>query len=178
MNRNLISAAFDDHMQAERAIGELRRAGVPDGSISVIARHGAETVATSGAGDADRREIDDKGSGTAKGLGVGAGVGAVAGLAGLLIPGVGPFIAAGAVAETLGIVGSAVATSAAVGAAAGGLTGALMKYGVHEDEARYYDRRINEGGVFVGVDADHAGLRPEAVRHILYAAGGRSADAV
>lgn len=176
MNKNIISAAFDDRIQAERAVADLRSAGVPDRAISVIARHGDETVARTGAGDADRHNIDDKGSGTAKGLGVGAGVGAVAGLAALLIPGVGPFFAAGAVAETLGLVGSSVVTSAAVGAAAGGLTGALMKYGVSEEEARHYDRRINEGAVFVGVDTDHAGVAPQTVRDMLYAAGGRSAS--
>lgn len=177
MTRNLVSAAFDDRLQAERAIADLRSAGVPDRAISVIARHGDETVATTGAGDADRHDVDDKGSGTAKGLGVGAGVGAVAGLAALFIPGVGPFIAAGAVAETLGVIGSAAATSAAVGAAAGGLTGALIDYGVSEEEARHYDRRINEGAVFVGVDIDHAGVAPQTVRDVLYAAGGRSAGA-
>ena len=177
MKRHIISATFDHRAQAARAIDDLRKAGVPDKSISIIAKQGDETVATDGSGDDDIRDADHKGSGTAKGLGIGAGVGAVAGFTALLIPGVGPFIAAGAVAETLGLIGSAVATSAAVGAVAGGLTGALVKYGVSEDDARHYERRIDGGAPFVGVDADNAGVAPRAVQEILQSAQGRSARA-
>lgn len=173
------SAIFRNRAEAGEAIERLRAAGVDQRHISVLQRdHDGEGRHDH---DGDRHvhhdHTDNKGSGAAKGAGIGAGVGAVAGLAALAIPGVGPFLALGAVAETLGIVGSAAATSAVVGAAAGGIAGALMKYGVGEEEARYYDKRIHEGGVWVGVEMRDSAADPLAVRRILEHAGGERAEA-
>jgi len=100
----------------------------------------------------------------------------VLGFAALLIPGVGPFIAAGALAQTLGVAGGAIATGALVGTAAGGLVGALTDHGVSDDDARYYEPRIKSGGTFVSVDTANAGLSGDAARDILHNAGGHSAS--
>ena len=165
MAKRIASAVFDNHPDAERAVTDLRSAGIPDRHISMLRR------------DEDHPEhADTKASGAAKGAGVGAGVGAVAGLAALAIPGVGPFLAMGAVAEAIGVIGSAAATSAVVGAAAGGIAGALMHYGVSEEEARYYDERLREGGTWVGVDTSDPAIDHDAVEQILYKAGGHSAS--
>ena len=40
MNDNLVSAVFDNHADAERAVSQLRNAGVQDSSISLIAQRG------------------------------------------------------------------------------------------------------------------------------------------
>ena len=77
-------------------------------------------------------------------------------------------IAASAVPE-------AAAIGAAVGATAGGISGLLSKEGVDDDDAEYYEGRINEGGYFVGVHADRAGTSIEEAREILYRNGGHSA---
>ena len=173
MDRRIVSAVFDSRSQAERALNELRAAGVGEAAISVLQKGDKEVH---GAHDRDDHDhTDSKGSGAAKGAAIGGGVGALAGLAALAIPGVGPFLALGAVAETLGVVGSAAATSAVVGAAAGGIAGALMKYGVDEEDARYYDKRVSDGGIWVGVDTSHTSADPIVIDRILHEAGGESA---
>ena len=118
MNRKVVSAVFDTRAQAARAVDELRDAGINERNISVLHQDGEKHRDNGHHDHGDH--ADTKASGAAKGAGIGAGVGAIAGLTALAIPGVGPFLALGAVAETLGIIGSAAVTSAAVGAAAGG----------------------------------------------------------
>lgn len=178
MTSNITSAVFENRTQAERAVNELRNAGIPDADISIIAFHDGETQETDGGGHEthNHNDHDNKASGAAKGLLAGGGVGAVAGLAALAIPGVGPFIAAGAIAETLGVVGSAAAVSGAVGAAAGGLTGALVDYGISRDHAEHYEQRIKDGAVFVGVAAPGPESEQRAIRAVLHAAGGESPE--
>lgn len=171
MNKVIASAVFDTHAQAERAVTELRAAGVSDRSISVV--HKTSDGAVKGA-EHEKHEHDTKASGAGKGAAIGAGVGALAGLGALAIPGVGPFIALGAMAEAIGLIGSAAVTSGIVGAAAGGLSGALMNYGVDEEDARYYERRLNEGGYWVGVDSTETKLDRSALERILHTAGGTS----
>lgn len=173
MSRNVATAIFETRVQAETAIDGLRAHGISESAISVISKKDEAFERDHADHGGDRHEhTDTKASGAGKGVAVGAGAGAIAGLAALAIPGVGPFIAAGAVAETLGAVGSAVATSAAVGGAIGGLTGALMKYGVDEEDARYYDEHLQRGGYWVGVDLDETRADRNDVENILYRSGG------
>ena len=39
MNQSIVSAVFDSRTEAERAVDDLRAAGVRDESISIIAQH-------------------------------------------------------------------------------------------------------------------------------------------
>ncbi len=179
MRRNIAAAVFDDCDHAEKAIHELREAGVPDDAISVVQLHKDDDDRES-EGDEHVRTVDtgdDKASGTAKGAATGAAVGAIAGIGALLIPGIGPFIAGGALAQAIGTAGSAAVASGAVGAAAGGLTGALIDYGFDREHAEYYEKRIREGGVLVAVDTSENPSAHAPTRGILRAAGGVSADA-
>jgi hypothetical protein len=170
MTRSIISTVFDSRAEAERAVSRLREAGVSESAISIVAqRDGDSTVTTT---TADGVHDDHK---VAKGLGVGAGVGALFGLAALAIPGVGPFIAAGALANAFGAAGGAIAAGAIVGGTAGGLTSALTSHGVSAEDASYYEERIGRGGVFVSVDTANAGIDPQTAEDILYEAGGHSA---
>jgi hypothetical protein len=77
---------------------------------------------------------------------VGGVIGLLAGVGALVIPGVGPIIAAGALASTL--------TGAGVGAAAGGLIGALAGMGIPDEDAKHFDRGFQEGGVLVTVQTE------------------------
>ncbi len=168
MRDNLVSAVFDNQSEAERAVSQLRNAGVQDSSISVIAqREGDDAVTTDGSGDEVAKDV----IGTAA---LGAGAGTLLGIAALAIPGVGPLIAAGAIAS-VAIPGAAL-TGAAIGAAAGGLAGLLKDHGVNDDDAGYYEERINSGGVFVSVDANDGTLDRQAAENILYSAGGHSSS--
>lgn len=177
MKNQIAAAVFDSRDEAARAVTELRKAGVPDQAISVISLHDEEPGDEDGHVRKIEEHHDNKATGALKGLVTGGAVGAIAGLGALAIPGVGPFIAAGAIAESLGAVGSAAAVSGAVGAAAGGLTGALVDYGVSREHAEHYGRRIREGAVFVGVETRGSERDYNAVRAVLRAAGGESADA-
>jgi len=171
MNDNLISAVFDSHSEAEAAARELRQAGVRDSALSVIARRQEES---GDYGDADTHEAKEKGEGALKGAIGGAGVGALLGIAALAIPGVGPLAAAGAIASSA--IPEAAAIGAGAGALTGGLTGLLAKHGVSEEDASYYEDRINSGGVFLSVNITEAGLRAGEVRDILGRNGGHSAS--
>ena len=173
MHDNIVSAVFDNHSEAEAAVRALRHGGVPDGALSVIARHeqGGET---GDYGQASQHEAKEKGEGMVKGALGGAGVGALLGLAALAIPGVGPLAAAGAIAG--GAIPEAAAIGAGAGALTGGLTGLLTKHGVSEEDAGYYEKRIHEGGVFVSVDTRVGGIEADEAREILYRNGGHSAS--
>jgi uncharacterized membrane protein len=170
MNQNLVSAVFDDRAEAERAVSELRSAGVRDSHISIVAKHDGKASTSDGGGNVT---ADDTG-GLVKGLVGGAGVGALLGIAALAIPGVGPLAAAGAIAASAVPEGAAI--GAAVGATAGGLSGLLRKHGVSEEDATYYENSINGGGTFVSVDTSDAGIDSERARDILYRAGGHSSS--
>ena len=171
MNEKIVSAVFDSHSEAETAVRELRQAGVSDSALSVIARRDEDG---GDYGDANTHEVKEKGEGMLKGALGGAGVGALLGIAALAIPGVGPLAAAGAIAASA--IPEAAAIGAGAGALAGGLTGMLTKHGVSDEDARYYEGRINEGGVFVSVDTSEAGIDANAAQDILYRYGGHSSS--
>ena len=88
----------------------------------------------------------------------------------------GPFVAGGAIAQTLGATGSALAVSGAVGAAAGGLAGALVDYGIERADAEYFERRIREGDIFLSVDTRGRSDLHGPVKGILRVAGGRTSE--
>ena len=167
------TAVFDNRAEAERAINDLRQAGISDDAISVIANSdhvdGDSTIAGQDTADNTGSAVADVAGKAA----AGAGVGALLGVAALAIPGVGPLIATGAIAQAA--IGGAAVTGTAVGAAAGGLAGLLTDHGVHEDDAKYYDDRVNNhGGILVAVDHDTAGTAGASAEDILYRSGGHS----
>ena len=169
MNQRIASAVFDSREEAERALAELRSSGIPDDAISIIGK--------SERGDGSGIDDDDDGgankSGAVKGAIGGAAAGTLLGVAALAIPGVGPLAAAGAIAA--GAIPEAAAIGAGVGATLGGISGLLSKEGVDDDDAEYYEGRINQGGYFVGVHADRSGGSIDQARDILYRNGGHSA---
>ena len=112
MNENLVSAVFDNRAEAERAVSQLRSAGVNDSAISLIAQQDGKNTETDGSGAEAATDVIGK-------TALGAGAGTLLGIAALAIPGVGPLVAAGAIASAA-IPGAAL-TGAAIGAAAGGL---------------------------------------------------------
>ena len=160
------SAIFDSHAEAERAVSELRMAGVKDTDLSIIAHHGGTTTATSGEGEI----TDEHHRNVLRGILGGGALGAGLGVAALAIPGVGPLAAAGAIAA------SAVPEAMAIGAGVGALTGTfnevLTKHGVSEDDANYYGSRMKNGGVVVTVGGSD--ISGERAREVLYRNGGHN----
>jgi hypothetical protein len=157
--RNTVVAVFDERDDAEDAINALRDAGFRAEDIGIVARNRDE------AGVLAEDTGAQAGKGAAGGALAGGAIGGVAGwlvgIGALAIPGVGPIIAAGPLAAAL--------TGAAIGAAGGGLIGALTGAGVPEEEARWYDERVQAGGWLVTVQAPG---RFEEARSILHEFGG------
>jgi hypothetical protein len=174
MNQRIASAVFDSRDEAQRAIEELRSAGVRESAISVVGQQG-EMSAHEGTGDGDHdSDAGEKTEGFIGKTAAGAGIGALLGVAALAIPGVGPLAAAGAIAS--GAIPGAALAGTAAGAVAGGLTSLLTDHGVSDDDAGYYEEHINRGGIFVSVDTDDAGVSGDTAREILHRAGGHSAS--
>ena len=172
MSQNVISAVFDDRADAERAVQELRSAGISVDAVSIVGRpdEGSSSAHSSADDDGDGHS---KGSVAAGVLGGGV-VGAILGVAALAIPGVGPLAAAGAIAA------SAVPTGAAIGAAVGATGGALAKmlsdHDVDREDADYYEQHIERGGTFVSVDTRIASGQADTAREILSRNGGHNAS--
>jgi hypothetical protein len=168
MNTNLASAIFDSHTEAERAVSDLRAAGIPDQALSVLTQQG--DVTTTAAGDG---EITDESHGSVlRGILGGGALGAGLGVAALAIPGVGPLVAAGAIAASA--VPGAMAIGAAAGAVAGTLNETLAKHGIDEADAGYYGDRLGSGGVLVSVDTSAGSVSAETASDILYRNGGHN----
>ena len=170
---------FDSREEAERALSELRSAGISESAISIVGRSDEHSGGSTNLGRDDNnlgdRDSDSEAkSDVVKGAAIGTGTGALLGIAALAIPGVGPLAAAGAIAA------SAIPTGAAIGAgaglAAGSIAGLLSDHGVDEEDSRYYEDRINQGGYFVAVHADQAGGSFERAHEILQRNGGHSAS--
>jgi len=142
--RSTVVGVFEDRQAADRAVTELKRAGFRDDQIGVAMRHteGATGTTKTSGGDTYAEEGGVAGILTGLGLGALAGLGVLSGV----IPVVGPAIAAG----TLGVILS----NAAAGAAVAGLTGALIGYGIPEEEAKYYHSEFEAGRTIVTVTAD------------------------
>jgi hypothetical protein len=152
-----LTRLFDTYADAERAITELERLGVPHSDISIVghkndAAHDGRTY-----DDA----ADDAGKGASAGGVLGAAGGLLAGLGLLAIPGLGPVVAAGWLASTA--VGAVV--GAVAGGAVGGIVGALTHAGVNEDDANVYAEGVRRGGTLVSVKTGDSHV--EAARTVL-----------
>ena len=133
-----ISGVFQSRKDAERAVDELRKAGIPDNRIGLVTpgADGNELEAGLPVTDTERPGMG-KAMGAAVGGAMGAAGGATLGLAAasLAVPGIGPLLAFGMVgAALLGVVG------ATAGAAVGDEVEEQLGEGVpHEDISLYED---------------------------------------
>ncbi|NHC37386.1 general stress protein [Scytonema millei] len=144
---------FRSRREAENALNALRDSGFSTDRVSVLAKDADRNEEIAGVGVQDRNDMKDRGDNESpEGAGIGAvtgtalgGVGGLlVGLEALIIPGVGPFLAAGTVATTL--------AGAGIGAAAGAIVGALTGLGIPEEDAKAYDKRISQGDYLVMIE--------------------------
>jgi uncharacterized protein (TIGR02271 family) len=164
-DRTTVIGIFEDRTQAQRAIGDLKRAGFTEKDIGVTTR---DSESKEGKITHDTGKETHAAQGAVAGVAAGAGVGALWGLGILagVLPAIGPAIAGGTLAANL--------SSAAAGAATAGIAGALIGLGIPEEEAKYYDQEFRAGRTLVTVEA--RGRQAEALS-ILQQAGGRMMDA-
>ena len=170
MSGGQVSAVFDNQDEAQRAVEQLRSAGVEDAKLSLIAQSGRTTTTTAGDGEI----VDEDHGSILRGILGGGALGAGLGIAALAIPGVGPLVAAGAIASSA--IPGAMALGAGIGAAAGTLNEVLNSHGVSEEDSAYFGDRLQQGGVFVSVDTSQGGVDASRAREILHSCGGHNAS--
>ncbi len=161
-----VTAAFNSHDQADYAIAALRRRGVADSNLSIVAKRVEDVDVT------NRKPEATAGERVAKGAITGVGVGTLFGLAAALIPGVGPFIAAGPLAAALGATGGLAAAGAVVGGTSGALAGAMAKANFTKDEVEFYGPLVERGDVLITVETDD--VSKERLAYELNELGGRT----
>ena len=138
---------FEDNDQAERALRELKEKGYRE--ISILGNEKGERRGRGG----DAQSSTHLNNGTMTGGAIGGLAGLALGAGALFIPGIGPILAMGPLAATLG------------GAVTGGVTGALVDYGIPEDRSSFYESKVKEGNTVMVVKADER--KTDEIAHIM-----------
>lgn len=165
-DREVVAGLFRDREHAAAAIRTLRDRGFVPEEIGAAMRDRSEQGEL--IGDSATRAAGGAASGAAGGGVLGGVIGMLVGAGVLAIPGVGPVVAGGILASTLGVVGGTAAAGAGIGAATGGILGALIGMGIPHEDARYFERGVREGGTLVTVLATN---RMDEAREALKAHG-------
>lgn len=171
----LVVGLFVGPYNAGQALTALREAGFAADQVSVVAKNTdarGELVEQTEMGEPQDRRAD-----TLVGALTGSALGGAIGLGALFIPGVGPVIAAGALAATFGgaaigaLVGGEIGEAEERGIAGAGLAETLESHGVPADEAAAYEGRVHHNDILVAVQTvgDEA---TSAVQQIIITAGG------
>jgi len=151
---NAVIGVFESKARADKAVADLKAAGFDEDKIGMIYRDAEGKTVKTGAADETYAE-----EGAAAGAVAGAAGGALVG-AGILagvIPVIGPVLALG----TLGTI----LVNAAGGAAIIGLTGALIGWGIPEEDAEFYENEVKSGRYLVTVEANGRALEAREVMH-------------
>ena len=161
MSKNTaVFGIYPDRAAVEEGVEHLRRAGFRSTDISVLF---PENMGTKDfAHEKNTKAPEGATSGAVAGGIAGGVLGWLTGMGALVIPGLGPFLAAGPIVAAL-------AGAGAVGTL-GGIIGALAGMGVPEYEARRYEGRIREGGILLSVHCDSADWVPRA-KQVLVSTG-------
>jgi hypothetical protein len=134
-----IAGFFRTRIEGETAYNKLLASGLAPDQVSFVAgdTRGHQTPAIGpieGTGAESEMPQD---------AALGSVIGLAAGLVLMVIPGVGPFLAAGPLAAAMGGI--------AAGAAVGGIVGLLKDQGVSQEEAEFYEEGVRRGGSLVTV---------------------------
>lgn len=142
---------FTNSSDLERAIEELKAAGLPMSQVSVIAPASAQVDPIASYKAQERTNIGAIAGGT-----VGGTIGLILGLGtAAVVPIVGPIALLGVAATTL----ATTLTSGVIGATVGGLAGALINYGIPSEQAKIYSDRIDRGDYFIIIEAIETDIR-------------------
>lgn len=156
---------FKTRSQVDAAVGALEAAGFRNSDISVLFADGDQTKTF--AHERHTKAPEGAAAGAGTGLAIGGALGWLVGVGALVIPGIGPIIAAGPIMAAL--------AGAGIGSAVGGVTGALVGLGVPEYEAKRYETFVTEGGILMSVHVDDGKWRDKA-KAIIERAGATDVD--
>jgi hypothetical protein len=142
----LVLALYPSPSAATAGARAAHAAGVPHDRISVVSRNHDEDTALAAQMDATPGvELEDSRPAGRLGELSGYVLAAIA----LVLPGIGPIVAAGPLSAGLG---------EAAGHAAGGLAATLTANGVDEDRALAFQNAVKEGAVLIAVHTDPPGV--------------------
>lgn len=158
---NATVGIFDTRSAADKAIADLKADGFRDEDISLVWKEKGQTHHTDGAGETSKEKGAALGGTVGAATGAAAGAAVTAGLISGVIPVIGPVVA-------MGVLGTALLNAAGT-AAAVGLAGALVGWGVTEDDAKYYEGQVAAGRYLVTVNC---GNRAEKTTRIYNRNGG------
>jgi rhodanese-related sulfurtransferase len=150
--REAVVGVFRDRTEASNAIEALKEAGFPIDDISILL---PDTERVRAGDDTSNTDFGSAGPAVAGGV-LGGAAGWLVGIGSFVIPGVGPFIGAGALLASV--------AGAAIGASIGALASGLVQMGVPEEEARWYEQEAHSGRTLVTV---RAGQRSAEARALL-----------
>ena len=139
---------YSTRVAVERATEELSGAGFSAADISVLMPRNLDGSNDMGT-EASTKAPEGAVTGVATGGAIGGALGALLGAGLLVIPGVGPFLAAGPILAGLAGLGA--------GSVVGGIAGALIGMGLPEYEAKRYEGHVQNGGILMSVHCDTAG---------------------
>lgn len=144
MSNTSVYGLYKDRSGIEETVDALKRSGFRNTDISVLfpENQGSKDFAVDKGTKAPEGAVTGGGSGAV----VGGALGWLVGAGLLVIPGLGPFLAAGPLMAAL--------AGAGVGGAVGGIAGALVGMGLPEYEAKRYEGRIKGGGILLSVHCD------------------------
>jgi uncharacterized protein (TIGR02271 family) len=151
---NAVVGVFETKARAEQAIEDLKAAGFDDDKIGMVYRGTDGEMVKTGAADetyAEEGAVAGAVAGAAGGALVGAGI--IAGV----IPVIGPVLAIG----TLGTV----LLNAAGGAVIAGIAGALIGWGIPEEDAEFYENEVKSGRYLVTVEANGRAVEAREALH-------------
>jgi hypothetical protein len=151
--------------ELEGAVAALHEAGFSGDEVGVLAHEEVwQEVMEREKGSS---MVETAEAGALGGTAVGGLVGLLAGAGALVVPGIGPLLAAGAWASVLG----ATVAGAGIGAAYGGLMGALVGREVAEEYEEIYRDGLQHGGALLVV-RQAAPERIEVARRVMLEANG------
>lgn len=130
----------------EIGVDELKSGGFRNTDISVLFPESSGT--RDFAHEKNTKAPEGAATGGGTGVILGGTLGWLMGIGALVIPGVGPFIAAGPVMAAL--------AGAGVAGTVGGIAGALIGMGIPEYEAKRYEGRVKDGGILLSIHSENA----------------------
>ena len=146
-NDKVLVGIFETENEAINVIRRLKETGYQEADITVLAKDKGKMEQIEESTDVDTK-TKTSGEQVGKGAAIGAVLGGIAAalpaLGLLVIPGIGPLLAAGPIAIILGGV--------ITGGVAGSLVGVLVKLGVGEEDAKEYENYIEQGKILVLVE--------------------------
>lgn len=135
---------FKSRASTENAVDQLKLAGFRNADISVLMPDKDTTKEF--AHEKNTKAPEGATTGASAGLVLGGAFGWLAGIGALAIPGVGPLVAAGPIMAAL--------AGAGIGGTVGGVSGALIGFGIPEFEAKRYEGSVRDGGILLSVHCD------------------------